>query len=161
MIAELTDFLRFIREMTHNYRYNGHKMHRNNSISIIYLLCKLITFKYSNEDAEDENVNQQMSPRPHECTIDMDVSQKMKRLSQKSPRKIFEVLDQFDVLSNFGDESASMSTLSNYVTATEATHDNIWRKELEIAFFDYPLKHFCPQVNDLLFYALEVNIQSN
>lgn len=158
MIAELTDFLRFIREMTHNYRYNGHKMHRNNSISIMYLLCKLITFKYSNEDATDEMVNQPLSPKPSESTIDMDVSQKIKRLSVKSPRKMFDVLDQFDLLSNFDDETASMSTLSNYVTATENTHENTWRKELETAFLDYPLKHFCPQVNDLLFYALEVNI---
>lgn len=150
IIDELADFLRFIREMTHNYRRNGHKTNRNNSISILFLLCQLLMFKDNGKSAEVEAIPNDVRSNPNESNTDFDISQRIRRLSLKSGQK------SVDSSSNATDDTASISTLANYVTATENMNQSIWKNELEIALLDYPLKHFYPQMNDLLFYTLKV-----
>lgn len=159
IIDELTDFLRFIREMTTNYTENGHKIHRNNSISILFLLCRLVIFKENDRCTEDETVQAHVSSHPNESILDLDIGQRLKRLVLNSSHQPFETVNHLDSSSNTIDEISSVSTVGNYVTATEnmAVDGGLWRKELQIALLDYPLKHFYPQVVDLISYALKVN----
>lgn len=154
IIDELADFLRFIREMTSNYRRNGHKTNRNNSISILFLMCQLLMFKDNGKNYDIENLAPETASNANESVSDLDLSQRIRRLSLKHARKVFD--DHIDSVSNTTDDTASVSTLANYVTATEHMRDTIWKKELEYALLDYPLKHFYPQMNDLVFYALKV-----
>lgn len=157
IISKLADFLRFIREMTQNYSRNGHKTNRNNSISIIFLLCQLLIFKENGNGIEEENASK--SPVHNESTIDLDISQKIRRFSLKDAHKILDDLDN-DTISNatLDRDTASESTIGNYVTAMDTINDSICRKELEIALLDFPLKHFYPQVNKLIAHSLKVRI---
>lgn len=155
IILKLADFLRFIREMTLNYSRNGHKTNRNNSISIIYLLCQLLMFKESRNCSEEEKI--QKSPVHNDSTIDLDISQRIRRFSLKDVRRIFDDLDH-ETISNatLDNNTASESTLGNYVTAMESIDDAMCKRELEIALLDFPLKHFYPQVNELIVHTLKV-----
>lgn len=153
IILKLADFLRFIREMTSNYGRNGHKTNRNNSISIIYLLCQLLMFKESRNGGEEEKI--QKSPVHNESTIDLDISQRIRRFSLKDARRILDDLDH-ETISNATLDTASESTLGNYVTAMESIEDAMCKRELETALLDFPLKHFYPQVNELIVHALKV-----
>lgn len=160
IIDDLTDFLRFIREMTSNYSRNDHKINRNNSISILFLLCRLIIFKENAKCTDDDETIPVQSSRPSESILDLDISQRLKRIALNSSCQPFNTIKNFDSSSNTIDDNSSVSTLGNYVTATEnmagAGGDGSWRKELQIALLDYPLKHFYPQVVDLIAYALKV-----
>lgn len=155
IISKLADFLRFIREMTSNYARNGHKTNRNNSISIIFLLCRLLIFKESGKTIEEEIV--QTSPAHNNSSIDLDISQKIRRFSLREARKSLENLDN-DTLSSItlDNNTESESTLGNYQTAIDTIDDAMCRKELETALLDYSLKHFYPQVNELIVHALKV-----
>lgn len=156
IIAELTDFLRFVREMTSNYSRDDHKIYRNNSISILFLLCRLVMFKENDKCTDDETIQANLSSRPNESIPDLDIGQRLKQLSLDSARQQFESLNNIDSSSNTID---SISTTGNYVTAMEhmsAAIGNGWRNELQIALLDYPLKHFYPQVVDLISYAMKV-----
>lgn len=115
-------------------------------------------FKENGKQYEIENLDPETASKANESISDIDLSQRIRRLSLKNARKVFD--DHIDSASNTTDDTASVSTLANYVTATEHLQDTIWRKELENALLDYPLKHFYPQMNDLVFYALKVNISS-
>ncbi|XP_031630428.1 uncharacterized protein LOC116345312 [Contarinia nasturtii] len=153
MIAKLADFLRFIREMTSNYRLNGHKTNRNNSISILFLLCNLLVFKESRNCSETESTESvTTTPMHNESRIDLDISQKMRRISIREARSLLNHLHE-DSLSN----TASESTLGNFVTAVETIDDSLCKMELELALLDFPLKHYYPQVNDLIVYALKID----
>lgn len=159
IINDLTDFLRFIREMTSNYSRNGHKMHRNNSISILFLLCRLLIFKENDKCTDDETIQAHISSHPNESFLDLDISQRLKQLAlNSSHHQPFEQpIKNLDSSSNTIDEISSVSTVGNYVTATEnMAGGGLWRKELQIALLDYPLKHFYSQVVDLISYALKV-----
>lgn len=155
IVLKLADFLRFIREMTMNYGRNGHKTNRNNSISIIYLLCQLLIFKERNT-TEAEHV--QTAKVHNESSIDLDISQRIRRFSLKDANKILEDF-YHDTLSNatLDKKTASESTINgNYDTALDTIDDVMCRNELEIALLDFPLKHFYPQVNDLIVHTLKV-----
>lgn len=158
IIEELTDFLRFIREMTSNYSRNGHKIHRNNSISILFLLCRLVIFKDNDKCTEDETIPAHVSFHPNDSILELDISQRLKRLGLNLAHAPYEAIKNLDSLSNTIDEVSSVSTAGNYVTATEnmLMAGGLWRNELQIALLDYPLKHFYPQVVDLIAYALKV-----
>lgn len=160
IIDELTEFLRFIREMTSNYKHNGHKINRNNSISILFLLCRLVMFRDNAKGAEDETIQAQLSSRPNESFFDSGIEQRLKRLTLNSSRQSIEPVKNDVSSSNTIDDITSVSTMDNYVTATEylatAAGNGAWRKELQIALLDYPLKHFYPQVVDLISYAMKV-----
>lgn len=165
IIVDLTDFLRFIRDMTSNYSKNGHRIHRNNSISILFLLCRLVIFKESDKCTEDDTIQAHIQPHANESLLDLDISQRLKRitLSSAHPLPPFDSNKNLGSSSNTIDEISSVSSVDNYVTAIEqatAAGDGVassWRKELQIALLDYPLKHFYPQVVDLISYALKVN----
>lgn len=172
IIDELTEFLRFIREMTSNYSgassQAAHNINRNNSISILFLLCRLIIFKENDKCIDDETVPAQLSSRPNESFFDLDISQRLKRLNVSN--QPFDTVKNLYSSSNTIDEVSSVSTLGNYVTATEnmaaaaaaaaggGDVGALWKKELQIALLDYPLKHFYPQVVDLISYALKVRM---
>lgn len=154
IIDELTDFLRYIREMTSNYSCNDHKINRNNSISTLFLLCRLVIFKENNRCTEDETLQAQLSSRPNESFFDIDIDQRLKQLSMNSSRPPFDMMKKLDSSSNTID---SISTTDNYVTATEQMAANsVWKKELQIALLDYPLKHFYWPVVEIISYAVKV-----
>lgn len=157
IIEELADFLRFIREITSNFRRNGHKTNRNNSISILFLLCQLLIFKESRTNVVNPNVSTRFSPKANDSTNDFDVSQKILQFSLKYKREFLDEFDRLDSSSNTINDTSSMSTITNYITAIENTDDSKWKKELEIALLDYPLKHFYPEVYELILYTLKVN----
>lgn len=158
IIEELADFLRFIREITSNFRRNGHKTNRNNSISILFLLCQLLIFKEDRQiSKENGNVSTHYSPKPIESTIDLDISQRIRNFSLKDESEFLYRFNQLSSSSNTIDDTASMSTLSNYVTAVENTDNHIWKRELEAALLDFPLKHFYNEVHELIIYAMKVN----
>lgn len=157
IIEDLTDFLRFIREMTSNYCRSGHKINRNNSISIFFLLCRLVMFKENDKCTEDETIQPQLSSRQNESILDLNIRQRLKQLALNSSRHPFDGVKHLDSSSNTIDDVSSVSTVGNYVTATENMGGGeLWRKELQIALLDYPLKHFYPQVVDLISYTMKV-----
>lgn len=155
IISKLADFLRFIREMTSNYRLNGHKTNRNNSISILFLICRLLMFKENKVHIEEENMRHPLSPQKNDSANDLDISQKIKNLSFKDLK--FDSFDQLDTLSSITLDH-SESTLDHYVTAIGSIENSICRKELEMAMIDYPLQHFYPQVSEIIVYALKVSL---
>lgn len=161
IMEELADFLRFIREMTSNYQYNGHKTNRNNSISILFLICHLLIFKENDKTSENEMFRHELSVKANESANDLDISQRVEQLSLKSGRKMCESTELSDLALSATDDSGSVQTLTNYVTANEDLENYTWRKELETALLDYPLKHFYPQINELIFYALKVWIANS
>lgn len=157
ILMKLADFLRFIREMTMNYGRNGYKTNRNNSISIIYLLCKLLIFKESRNNTETEHA--QTAQVHNESSIDLDISQRIRRFSLKDAHKFLEDFYP-DTLSNatLDNKTASESTITaHYDTALDTIDDAACRKELEIALLDFPLKHFYPQVNELIVHTLKAS----
>lgn len=169
IIHELTDFLRFIRDMTLNYSRNNHKMHRNNAISILFLLCRLVIFKDNDKCIEDDTTIQaHASSHPNESILDLDISQRLRRIALNPahppppppPPLPLDAIRNLHSSSSTIDEISSVSSMGNYVTATEQMQaaGGLWRKELQIALLDYPLKHFYPQVVDLISYALKVHI---
>lgn len=171
IIEDLTEFLRFIRDMTSDYSENRHKIHRNNSISILFLLCRLVIFKENDKCPEDDTIQAHVPPHVNESLLDLDISQRLKRITLSSahplpPPPPFESIRNLDSSSNTIDEISSVSSVGNYVTATEhmpaGAGDgvaNSWRQELQIALLDYPLKHFYPQVVDLISYTLKVKYE--
>lgn len=157
IIEELSDFLRFIRDTTCNFRRNGHKTNRNNSISILFLLCQLLIFKDNRHIAkENGNISTRFSPKANDSAIDLDISQKIRNFSLREGAEFLEKFNQMYSSSNTIDDTASMSTLSNYVTAIENT-DSTWKRELDIALLDFPLQHFYHEVYELIVYALKVS----
>lgn len=168
IIEQLADFLRFIRELTHNYQYNGSKTHRNNSISIVFLLCRLLLFK-KGETGNHEAKDLDKSLPLFEDTINKNITQKIKDMTL-SPCK--ETLDSFTWPTLFQSpitttvrdicESGSSSQLLSESSISATNEDivnrsSVWRKELEILLFDYPLKHFYPDVHTLVVFTLEVS----
>lgn len=149
IIAQLADFLRYIREMTQNYRLNSYKTNRNNSISILYLLCELVMFKGRKDDEDEQTVVADQSL--NETSFDIS-----HRFLLGNMRKQLEDLNFLE--STCDADDVSSSTIGNYVTAVEQLENDIWRRELEIALLDFPLRHFYPQVYDLIDYAFQVKI---
>lgn len=143
--------------MTSNYRRNGQKTHRNNSLSILYLLCKLILFK-ENKNCMEESTREQLSiaQQPNELTNknDFDISQKIQRLTLKDA----DFWNGFDSSTStiLDNRTASESTLGDFVTATE--YFDQLNTELEMALLDFPLKHFYPQINSLIAMTVKVRI---
>lgn len=156
IIKKLTDLLRFIREMTSNYRQNGHRTHRNNSLSIVYLLCKLVLFKEKRNVNSDDNARELSSIVQHESTnqTDLSICQKFQSLNFKDAA----FLDGFESSAStiVDNRTVSESTLGDFVTATE-NGDQV-NSELEIALLDFPLKHFYPEINSLIAMTLKVSI---
>lgn len=154
IIEELADFLRFIREVTSNYRRNGHKTNRNNSISILFLLCQLIMLKEMQKCGHSETIHWSELSNRYDTANNLDIYRRVKLL--KSPQSIVEVNKHSESSSNTIDDTISSSTLDIYISATENMPKSLWRKELEIALLDYPLKHFYPEINDLIYITLKV-----
>lgn len=143
--------------MTSSYRRNGYKTNRNNSISILFLICRLLTFKANKGHVEEENIRHPLSPQQNDSTNELDISQKIKNLSFKDQQ--FGSFDQLDSLSsiNLDQHIESDSTLDQYVTAIGSIENSIWRVELETAMLDYPLQHYYPQVSEMVVFALKVS----
>lgn len=160
IIDKLADFLRFIREITSNYRRNGHKTNCNNAISILFLLCRLLIFKEESiNGGKNENSEKMTSPMCNGSVNEFDISQRIKCISLRDARKMLEDIEQEDDRSiiTLGNNTGSQSTLGHFVTARENMDNSMCKKELEKALLDFPLKHFYPQVNELIAYALKVN----
>lgn len=151
ILHELGDFLKFIRESSDNFSRNPYKINRNNSISVIYLLCRLIMFKDNVViDGEMQNICSQMNDQ----------------LTMNGTRKEYHAT----LFASSFNQSAATNDQTNsdsFVSASSETFDHmlamsasktIWVRELEIALIDYALMEFYPVVHDLIAIALKVGI---
>lgn len=157
ILHELGDFLKFIRESTNNYSENKYKINRNNSISIIYLLCRVAMFKESSTVTALGN-----------NSLD-DISAKIKdHLLLNTDRnngydaKLFASSFNQTVDSDHYNETKSDSFVSAHGTHQFDDHDvngkdSVWNYELEMALLDYSLKHFYPDVYELVAMTLKVD----
>lgn len=116
-------------------------------------------FRESKSPSEEESIREHASivQVHNESTnkIDLDISHKIKRLTVRDAT-FYDGLDSRSSSTVLDYNSASESTLGEFVTATENTDQ--CRLELEIALLDYPLKHFYPSVNKLFAMALKVTL---
>lgn len=166
IISELTDFLRFLRETTMNYRKSSNKIDRNTSISILYLLCRLVLFKDNNHPTHGtDDINDSLYPSPSTNISTKNLSQRLKEMSLTKDMNAHQIsplsnrsyyLDLFQSTIN-DDISTSSSTVSeNFVTALSSSEVHFYRQELETALFDYPLSHYYPDVHELVSLTLKV-----
>lgn len=166
IIAALTDFLRFLRETTMNYQKSSNKIDRNTSISILYLLCRLVIFKDNNQPTRyTDDMNDSLYPSPSTNISTKNLSQRLKemsltkdmnahKLSPLSNRSYF--FDLFQSTIN-DDISTSPSTATeNFDTALGDSELHVYRQELETALFDFPLTHYYPDVHELVSFTLKV-----
>lgn len=150
ILHELGDFLKFIRESSSNYTRNPNKINRNNSISIIYLLCRLLMFKESEATANEmENI----------CTKIRDMNVKRREYDAKM------FASSFNRSHETTGATIDQTNTDSFVSALNETIDDanrtpatkaIWIRELEIALLDFTLKDFYPDVHDLIVMALKV-----
>lgn len=58
----------------------------------------------------------------------------------------------------FGTSSDISDSSEDLVTwrSNQGAKENIWKKELNVALMNYPLKHFYPEVHDLIAMTLQV-----
>lgn len=148
----LGDILKFIRESSDNYSRNPHKIIRNNSISIIYLLCRLLMFK------ENGTAGNEMDST---CA-------KMKDMligAGKHREYDAKLFASFNRSHETTGASLNQTNSDSFVTALNETSDHthqtsaskaIWIRELEIALLDFALKDFYPDVHNLIGLALKV-----
>lgn len=161
IIAELTDFLRFLRETTMNYRRSSNRIDRNTSISILYLLCRLIMFKENGEpSAYKDETNDSHYQTPSTRIAPKQLSQRMKDLSivNKDNFKLSPSLrDIFQSTINDG-SSISPSINEKFETAIGDMDScmDAFKQELETALFDYSLTHFYPDVHQMIATTLKV-----
>lgn len=162
IIVELTDFQKFLRETTLNYRRSSNKIDRNSSISILFLICRLIIFKDDGEPSafkDEANDSEYHTPSTNISTKHL--SQKMKEMCStvrhRSPFQLRRSIipDLFDSPSN-GANSPSLN--EQFTTAVDdiESFGDIWRQELENALFDYSLTHFYPEVHYMVASTLKV-----
>lgn len=146
IVNELSNFLKFIRESTSNYSVNEYKIHRNNSITLIYLVCRLLMFKEDGVQPLDSNrissFRKELEEQRQQYDPDLYAS------DDNDTAK----LSQSDYSSS--SSKASLYTTAQTCSANEAS--SLWKTELETALLDYPLKHFYPDVHKIIFEALKV-----
>lgn len=149
----LGDFLKFIRESSDNYSRNPNKINRNNSISVIYLLCRLLMFK------ENEAIDGEMENMCTKMRNDLMLNEKR----QEYDAKLF--ASSFNRGHDTTGASVDQTCTDSFVSALNETIDDahrtstskaIWIRELEIALLDFALKDFYPDVHDLIAIALKV-----
>lgn len=166
IIAELADFLRFLRETTMNYRKSSNKIDRNTSISILYLLCRLVLFKNKNQPTHyTDDINDSLNLSPTSNISTKNLSQRLKemslnknmnahKLSPLSNRSYF--LDSFQSTINDDISTSPSTTTENFITVLGDSELHVYRQELETALFDYPLAHYYPDVHELVSFTLKV-----
>lgn len=159
IINDLGGFLKFIRKTTQNYKRNENKTNRNNSISIIYLLCRLQLFKETDEmiDTDIETPSSQWAASIDERTINGTLSTPYK-LDRREFFKFFEDSAYDSSAAGIDDKSDTAA----FITAADNidhpnNSPNMWKKELELTLLDYPLKHFYPDAYKLIALTLKVN----
>lgn len=156
ILHELGQFLKYIRESSDNYSKNANKINRNNSISVIYLLCRLLIFK-ENEANESEMENLCSKARGN-----LLFNGKRREYNAKLFASSFNRGHDITGVSNDQVNSDSfVSALDE--TVEEDLHRTsalkvIYIRELEIALLDFTLKDFYPDVHDLIATALKVRI---
>lgn len=174
ILHELGDFLKFIRESSDNYSRNPHKIIRNNSISILYLLCRLLMFK---ENGTAGNEMDSICAKTKGVSIkenktagsELDsIYAKMKDMLIADGRhreydaKLFA---SFNRSHDTTGASLNQTNTDSFFSALNETIDHknqtsaskaIWIRELEIALLDFALKDFYPEVHNLIGLALMV-----
>lgn len=146
ILHELADFLKFLREVTDDYRCDQYRVHRNSFISTIYLLCRLIMFK--------ENRSSTMTSTTAHCLTDV-----LKRQMLPKKRNIY---DPNEFASSFDCSlRSSCREDDTFLTAIDQSNafvdDQPWTHELELALVDFSLKHFYPDVHELIAITLKVD----
>lgn len=145
IISELAQFLRHVRETTQNFRFNQNRIQRNNSMSIIYLVCRLVMFKG----------NCRGSARPDPPRKDR-LEGGSGSSNEYNPKLFASTFNnQSSQTSECGD-SQSESFASAFENTYQLDHEaEDWVRELEFALLDYPLKHFYSDVHELVAHTLK------
>lgn len=168
IIEQLADFLSFIRQLTHEYRYNGTKTQRNNSISLIFLLCRLLLFRKC--DTSESSIQYEDKPSPlYEDTFNSNIIQKIKQMTLNSSKdannanSFMSPFESFTNASAHGDNDSQFSScrqsIDHYHTAVDYDQiqsKQLWRSELEMVLLDYTLQHYYPDLFTLVKDTLEV-----
>lgn len=168
IIEQLADFLSFIRQLTHEYRYNGTKTQRNNSISLVFLLCRLLLFKKC--DATESSIQHEDKLSPlFEDTINSNIIQQIKQMtlnSTKDGHSAHSFMSPFGSFANasvHGDNDSQLSSclqsVDHYHTACDYNQihsKQLWRSEFEMVLLDYALQHYYPDLFTLVKDTLEV-----
>lgn len=128
LLQELGLFLKYIRETPHAHKLNKYRTNRNNCIVLLYIMCRLVMYK----DAGKSNATN-------------DGADASNRAGENTLRSI-----SIDQTSESADEMATWCE-------RHAIDESVWRKEMELAVLDYPLKHFYPEVHELLLTTLRVD----
>lgn len=161
IIEELGEFLQFIRESTHDYKRNTDKTNRNNSVSTIFLLCRLLLFKDSfdyDSTIVDSHCSQSslISDAPN-----VNGSIKASPFNPQNLRSFLKDSSDSTLhsrLNETGDGASDVScafvTAADNINSTKSIRP--WKRELELALADYPLKHFYPDAYQLIAVTLKV-----
>lgn len=151
ILQALGDFLKFIRESSDNYSRNPHKINRNNSISVIYLVCRLLMFK-DNEatGSETENLCSKMK---NDFILNSGPKEYDAKLFASSFNRSHDRAASIDQTNTDSFVSALNETIDD---AHRSQSKSIWIRELEIALLDFALKDFYPDVHELIAIALKV-----
>lgn len=144
ILADLIQFLQNIRNTTQNYRFNENRIQRNNSISIIYLICRLAMFK------ENADQNELIGKNLSDCGTSQ---------YEYNPKQFQSSLNNTNYSSDYGGSQCEsfVSAFENTYQLKSDLNDSIWAHELEIALLDYSLKHFYPDVYELIALTLKVS----
>lgn len=142
LLQDLGMFLRYIRESAeHTNHSNEYKTTRNNSIMLIYTMCRLIMYK----DTVMSNNTESYTNVEH-------ITKRLRDTVIGSSSSIDSAV--------FNTAAECVSDSREDLLTWQSRHkfnDNIWRKELELAVLDYSLKHFYSDVHDLLLATLKVS----
>lgn len=169
IIEQLADFLSFIRQLTHDYRSNGSKTQRNNSISLVFLLCRLLLFRKGDKSDSLNQSHDKSSPLFDE-PISLNISQKIKEMSLNTSKPLHELRD-FSSLASFASDtiqgnndsqiSSCRQSIDPYHTAIDHSRwdqpKQLWRIEFEIVLLDFALQHYYPEVFTLVKWTMEVS----
>lgn len=154
ILHKLGQFLKYIRESSDNYSNNVNKTNRNNSISVIYLLCRLLMFK-ENEANESEMEN--LCSKTRENLL---FNEKRREYNAKLFASSFNRGHDITGVSNDHINSDSFVSALNETIEEDLNRTSalkaIYIRELEIALLDFTLKDFYPDVHDLIATALKV-----
>lgn len=168
IIEQLADFLSFIRKLTHDFRYNGTKTNRNYSISLVFMMCRLLLFKTS-DDAEQFVQPEGKSSPLFEDTINRNITQKIKEMTLNATKEMSGprcLVSPFDSFTNDTIHTASNSQLSSFRESSELFHtaidhmptksNEVWRTELEMILFDHAIEQYYPDLFSLVKCTMEV-----
>lgn len=145
IISELAQFLKHLRETTQSFRFNQNRIQRNNSMSIIYLVCRLVMFKGNYRGSARSD----LTKKDH---LDGGSSSS----NEYNPKMFASTFNNQSSLASECGDSQSESFASAFENTYQLDHETEdWARELEFALLDYPLKHYYSDVHELVAHTLK------